>query len=155
MPHSTKDQDQSTSPVELRQEDFHQMLRETTRQAVHQVLEQTMREELSTFLQAQPYQRDDQRRGQRNGYYQRDLVTRAGRIEDLRVPRDRAGQFQSRVFERFDRYEPEVRAAILEMFVAGVSTRKVERVTRPLLDAAPSASTVSRIAQGLESDWQT
>jgi putative transposase len=113
-----------------------------------------MREELSMFLQAQPYQRDEQRRGQRNGYYQRDLVTQAGRLEDLRVPRDRAGQFQSRVFERFDRYEPEVRTAILEMFIAGVSTRKVERVTQPLLEVAPSASTVSRIAQSLDAEWQ-
>jgi putative transposase len=155
MPQSRTDQDQSSSITDPGQVDFHQALRETTRQAVRQVLEATMREELTMFLQAQPYQRADERRGQRNGYYQRDLVTQAGRLADLRVPRDRAGQFQSQVFERFDRYEPQVRAAILEMFVAGVSTRKVERITQPLLDAAPSASTVSRIAQGLETDWQT
>jgi transposase-like protein len=154
MPRSTKDHDQSTSPAESRQVDFHQALREATRQAVRQVLEATMRAEVTMFLQAQPYQRDEHRRGQRNGYYQRDLVTRAGRLDDLRVPRDRAGQFQSQVCERFERYEPEVRAAVLELFVAGVSTRKVERVTQPLLDATPSARTVSRIAQGLEAEWQ-
>lgn len=154
MPGSTQDYDQSTSPADARQADFHAALWSTTRAAVRQVLEETMREELTMFLQAQPYQRGDQRRGQRNGYYRRDLVTRAGRVEDLRVPRDRAGEFQSQVFERFDRYEPEVRAAILEMFVAGISTRKVAQVTQPLLEATPSASTVSRIAQGLEAAWQ-
>lgn len=67
MPQSVKDQDQSTSITDPRQVDFHQTLREATRQAVRQVLEATMREEFTMFLQAQPYQRDDHRRGQRNG----------------------------------------------------------------------------------------
>ncbi len=62
-------------------------------------------------------------RGYRNGYYQRDLVTPSGRLEDLTVPRDREGQFHTQVFDRYSRYEPQIAAGLTEMFVAGASTR--------------------------------
>ena len=58
------------------------------------------------------------RRGYRNGSYTRDLVTPTGRIDELKVPRDREGQFHSQVFERYHRYEPEVAEALTQMDVA-------------------------------------
>ncbi len=128
MPRSHNHDTHSAPRTQLRQAEVYAAMHDQIRQAVRQVIEATMREELTAFVQAQPYERSDRRAGQRNGYYQRDLITRQGTLSDLRVPRDRAGQFETNVFERFARYEPEVRQAIAEMFVVGVSTRKVERL---------------------------
>lgn len=134
------------------QEEFRAALRLEAQAAVRVIIEQAMREELTQLVQAEPYQRSQQRGGHRNGYYERDLVTAFGTLKDLRVPRDRAGEYQTQVFDRFERYEPEVREAITAMFVAGVSQGRVAEVTRPLLDAAPSATTVSRIAKDLQAE---
>ena len=65
------------------------------------------------------------RLGYRAGYYNRMLVTRVGHIE-LRVPQDRQGCFRTEVFERYQRSEKALVAAMLEMYVQGVSTRKVK-----------------------------
>jgi len=94
------------------------------------------------------------RRGYRNGAYTRDLVTPTGRIEDLNVPRDRAGAFHTQVFERYSRYEPEVAEALTDMFVSGTSTQNVGKVAEKLLGVAPSASTVSRLNQTLTEQYE-
>ena len=132
------------------QAEFRTALHKEARLAVRVMIESVMREELTQFLQAAPYERKKGRAGYRNGSYGRDLVTSTGILMDLQVPRDRAGQFQTQVFEHFQRYEPEVSAAITAMFVAGVSQARVAEVTQPLLGAAPSASSVSRIAHDLQ-----
>lgn len=94
------------------------------------------------------------RKGYRNGSYSRDLVTKTGRIEDLSVPRDREGVFHSQVFERYNRYEPEVAEALTEMFVSGTSTHKVGKVAETLMGVAPSASAVSRLNQTLTQQFE-
>ena len=71
-------------------------------------------------------------------------MTPTGRIEDLKVPRDREGEFHSQVFERYNRYEPQVAEALTQMFVSGTSTQKVGEVAATLMGVAPSASAVSR-----------
>jgi transposase-like protein len=81
-------------------------------------------------------------------------VTKSGRIEDLSVPRDREGQFQTQVFERYGRYEPEVAEALTEMFVSGTSTHKVGKVAETLMGVAPSASAVSRLNQTLTEQFE-
>ena len=78
-------------------EDF---LRELVQRTVQQVLEA----EMSSFLGAESYQRNDVRRGWRNGYKPRTLKTRVGELE-LMVPKDRDGQFQTELFERYQRSE--------------------------------------------------
>lgn len=83
------------------------------------------------------YARSSRRTGYRNGSYARDLVTASGVLAKIWVPRDRVGQYQSQVFERFQRYEPEVSQAIAAMFFAGVSQGPVAEVTQPLLGAPP------------------
>jgi len=77
-----------------------------------------------------------------------------GRIEDLQVPRDRAGAFHTQVFERYARYEPEVAEALTDMFVSGTSTQKVGKVAEKLLGVAPSASAVSRLNQTLTEQYE-
>jgi transposase-like protein len=70
--------------------------------------------------------------GYRSGYYTRSLITRVGKIE-LRVPQDRAGRFSTELFERYQRSEKALVAALAEMYVQGVSTRKVKQVTEELV----------------------
>jgi transposase-like protein len=81
-------------------------------------------------------------------------VTPTGRVEDLKVPRDRAGAFHTQVFERYSRYAPEVAEALTDMFVSGTSTQKVGNVAEKLLGVAPSASAVSRLNQALTEQYE-
>jgi putative transposase len=88
-------------------------------------------------------------KGYRNGTYTRDLATSTGRLEEIKVPRDRAGQFHTQAFERYSRCEPHIADGLMQMFVAGVSMHKVGEVAETLTGVAPSASTISRLNQTL------
>jgi transposase-like protein len=128
-------------------------LRELLRHTIQQVLE----EELTSFLNAEPYRRTDARRGYRNGYKPRVLKTRVGRLE-LQVPKDREGRFQTELFEKYQRNEKALVLAIAEMYVQGVSTRKVKKITEELCGLEISKSQVSALAKGLDAEvgrWRT
>ncbi len=131
------------------QQAFQQHLRALAQSAVRTVIELVMREELDAFIGAAWGACSPQRKGYRNGTYTRDLVTSTGRLEEIKVPRDREGQFHTQVFDRYRRYEPQVAQGLTEMFVAGVSTHKVGEVAQTLMGVAPSASTMSRLNQTL------
>src|SRR5947209_11564884 len=105
---------ESSSPVLPEQEEFRQHLRRLAVSAVQVLIEQIMREELELCIGASWGESTPLRRGYRNGSYTRDLVTSTGRIEDLKVPRDREGEFHSQVFERYSRYEPQVAEALTQ-----------------------------------------
>src|SRR5947209_3085066 len=137
------------------QQEFHQHLRALASSAVRTVLELVMREELDAFIGAAWGACSPQRKGYRNGTYTRDLATSTGRLEEIKVPRDREGQFHTQVFERYSRYEPQVAQGLTEMFVAGVSTHKVGEVAQTLMGVAPSASTISRLNQSLSQQFDT
>jgi hypothetical protein len=83
------------------------------------------------------------------GYYGRTLVTRVGKLE-LRVPQDRAGRFSTELFERYQRSERALVAALAEMYVQGVSTRKVKAITEELCGHSFSASSISAMNQRLD-----
>lgn len=136
------------------EQEFRQRLRALAVSAVRVLIEQVMREELDECVGAAWGECTPDRKGYRNGYYQRDLVTSTGRIEDLNVPRDREGVFQTHVFERYNRYEPEVAEALTEMFVSGTSTHKVGKVAEKLTGVAPSASAVSRLNHSLTEQYE-
>lgn len=103
------------------------LMREIVRAAVSEILEVEMTEALG----AERGERSETRLGYRAGYYQRSLVTRVGKLE-LRVPRDREGRFSTQLFERYSRSEKALVGALAEMYVQGVSTRKVEAITEEL-----------------------
>ncbi len=143
-----------SSPVLPEQQVFHQYLRALAQSAVRVVIETVMREELDAFIGAAWGECSPKRKGYRNGTYTRDLVTSTGRLEELKVPRDREGQFHTQAFERYRRYEPQIAEGLTQMFVAGVSTHKVGEVAETLLGVAPSASTISRLNQTLTHQFE-
>jgi len=153
-----KYRNQSTTPTSpepmLSQNEFYEALYQMIRGAVRTVLEEVMEQELGEFIQAGAYERSPQRLGQRNGYYSRDLNTSVGKLQDLKVPRDRASQFQTQLFERYSRNDPKVTAGIAQMFFKGVSQQKVAAVMEPLMGLSPSASSVSRVAHDLDSECE-
>src|SRR5947207_11174614 len=137
------------------EQEFRQRMRSLAVSAMRVLIEAVMREELEKCVGAEWGECTPSRKGYRNGYYTRDLLTSTGRIEDLSVPRDREGQFHTQVFERYKRYEPEVVEALTEMFVSGTSTHKVGKVAEKLMGVAPSASAVSRLNQTLTEQFET
>lgn len=120
-------------------------LKALLREAMQEVLEGEMTE----LIGAASGERSPERSGYRAGYYSRSLVTRIGKLE-LRVPRDRDGRFSTELFERYQRSEKALVSALAEMYVQGVSTRKVKAVTEELCGHAFSASTISQINKGLD-----
>jgi transposase-like protein len=123
------------------------LLRELVQQIVQQVLEAEMDEAVG----AEKGERTPSRLGYRSGYYSRTLTTRVGKLE-LRVPQDRQGRFRTEVFERYQRSEKALVGALAEMYVQGVSTRKVKAITEELCGHEFSASSISRINQSLDEE---
>jgi transposase-like protein len=119
------------------------------RTAVKAVLEQILEEEMSEHVGARYRERTASRTGERNGSYERDLITPVGKIEQLRVPRDRDGTFTTAVFDEYHRATGEVEDAVLEMWLQGISQRKIEEVTAKLGAVRIGKDAVSRIAQRL------
>jgi transposase-like protein len=113
------------------QQAFEQLVRERLRYAVRVALISVLEEEVTAVIEAQPYERTQERRDQRNGHYTRQLETPVGQIADLPVPRTRGGS-QTQLFERYHRRQDELDSAIGEMFVKGVSTTQVGQVIENL-----------------------
>jgi len=121
------------------------------RQSLQWLLEAAMQTELTARLGYEPYQRDPGlHTNYRNGSYTRTLDTQFGCIAQLRVPRARQGQPAYSVLRRYSRRAPWVENLVREMFLSGVSTRRVGQVVRSLLSASVSAQAVSRIAACLD-----
>ncbi len=143
-----QDSAKKTSWKELmdEQEDF-------LRPLIREVLQEVLEAEMDEALGAEKGERTPGRRGYRSGYYGRTLVTRVGKLE-LRVPQDRQGHFRTEVFERYQRSEKALVAAMTEMYVQGVSTRKVKAVTEELCGHEVSASTISRLNGKLDEELE-
>ncbi len=120
------------------------------REGVKTVLEEVLEEEMTEHLKAGYRELTPTRKGERNGHYRRNLLTPAGKIERLEVPRDREGEFVTEVFERYKRVTGDVEEAILEMYLSGISTRKIAGITDALSRARIGKDVVSRIASRLE-----
>lgn len=120
---------------------------------VQEVVQQVLELEMEETLQAGKGERTSERQGYRSGYYGRTLITRVGKLE-LRVPQDRQGRFRTEVFERYQRSEKALVGALAEMYVQGVSTRKVKAITEELCGHEFSASTISRVNQTLDEELE-
>jgi putative transposase len=123
------------------------------RPLVQEVLQQILEAEMDETVGAGKSERTATRVGYRSGYYGRTLVTRVGKLE-LRVPQDRQGRFRTEIFERYQRSEKALVSALSEMYVQGVSTRKVKAITEELCGHEFSASTISRMNQSLDKELE-
>lgn len=115
------------------------------------VLQEVLEAEMDEALGAGKSERSAERKGYRSGYYNRQLVTRVGKLE-LRIPQDRQGRFSTEIFERYQRSEKAFVTVLAEMYIQGVSTRKVRAVTEELCGHAFSASTVSALNVRLDEE---
>lgn len=119
------------------------------REVIRAVLQEVLEAEMDEALGASKGERTPGRLGYRSGYYGRTLITRIGKLE-LRVPQDRQGRFSTELFERYQRSERALVATLAEMYVQGVSTRKVKAITEELCGHAFSASSISAINKKLD-----
>jgi putative transposase len=119
------------------------------RHLVREVMQEILEAEMTDALGAESGERTEARLGYRAGHYPRTLITRVGKLE-LRVPRDRDGRFSTALFERYQRSEKALVSALAEMYVQGVSTRKVKAITEELCGHSFSASAISQINKGLD-----
>jgi putative transposase len=124
---------------------------EFLRRIVERALQQLLEAEITEHVGAAPYERSQNRKGYRNGYKPRKLKTRVGSLE-LLVPQDREGTFSTQLFARYQRNEKALVLALMEMYVEGVSTRKVKEVTEELCGTSFSRSLVSELAGKLDSE---
>jgi transposase-like protein len=123
--------------------------RDALREIVRDLLQEMLEGEMTEALGASKSERCDGRVGYRSGHYNRTLITRVGKLE-LRVPQDRDGRFSTELFERYQRSEQALVATLAEMYVQGVSTRKVKAITEELCGHSFSASTISAINKRLD-----
>ncbi len=118
---------------------------------VERVVQGVLEAEMTAHLHAESYERSAERRGYRNGYKPRQLNTRVGALT-LQVPQDREGAFSTQLFARYQRSEKALVLALMEMYIEGVSTRKVREVTEVLCGTGFSKSLVSELAGQLDED---
>lgn len=123
--------------------------RDFLKDLLHEVIQEVLEAEMNDALGAHKGERTGDRLGYRSGYYPRTLITRVGKLE-LRVPQDRQGRFSTEVFERYQRSEKALVSALAEMYVQGVSTRKVKAITEELCGHSFSASAVSGVVKQLD-----
>ena len=98
-------------------EELDKKISEVVRSTVKEFMESLMKREILAFLRL--------KEGQRNGYYERDIGTRYGKINNLRVPRDRNNEFQTALFERYQR-NVGIEDIVVSMYSKGISTRKMD-----------------------------
>jgi putative transposase len=123
--------------------------RDLLRPLVQTVLRELLEAEMTEAVGAEKSERTPARLGYRSGYYERSFLTRVGKLE-LRVPQDRQGRFSTELFERYQRSEKALVAALAEMYVQGVSTRKVKAITEELCGHSFSAAAISAINAKLD-----
>jgi transposase-like protein len=111
---------------------------------VEETLNKMLDAEADQLCNAQRYQRTEARTDTRAGYYQRSLHTKAGEVQ-LKVPKLRQQKFETAIIERYQRRESSVEEAMIEMYLAGVSVRRVEDITQALWGTRVSPGTVSKL----------
>ena len=138
--------DTGRSIVTVNETEVHDHLAELVRGSVEQTLNQLLDVEADELCGAKRYEHTPDRVDTRAGHYARSLHTKAG-VVDLRVPRLRSLPFETQIIERYRRRESSVEEALVEMYLAGVSVRRVEDITEALWGTKVSPSTVSELNQ--------
>ena len=119
-------------------------LKELVRRTVEDTLNALLEEEADDLVKADRYERTAEREAYRAGHYERGLTTTSGRVT-LKMPKLKGTRFATAVIERYKRRETSVEEAMIEMYLAGASTRRIEDVSEILWGASVSAATVSNL----------
>lgn len=132
--------------IQLNQAEIKSQLSDMVKNTVEETLNAMLDAEADQITQAHKYERTDTRQDTRAGHYSRKLLTKAGEVT-LKVPKLRKLPFETAIIERYKRREESVEEALIEMYLAGVSVRRVEDITEALWDAKVSPGTISNLNQ--------
>ena len=130
--------------IQLNEEIIKGQIKELVRGSVEETLNELLEAEAEKLTQAARYERSEARQGYRSGHYDRNLTTTSGEVT-LHVPRLKGISFETAIIERYRRRESSVEEALIEMYLAGVSVRRVEDITEALWGSKVSASTISEL----------
>jgi len=130
--------------VQLNEEVIKGELKELVRNSVEETLNGLLEQEAEQLTNAARYERSEERQGYRSGHYNRNLTTTSGDVT-LKVPKLKGVSFETAIIERYRRRESSVEEALIEMYLAGVSVRRVEDITEALWGTKVSPSTISEL----------
>lgn len=130
--------------IEINEEKVKDHLGKFVRETVEETLNSMLDAEADELCKAQKYERNEQRKGIRAGHYNRKLLTRAGEV-NLKMPKLKKVAFETAIIERYKRREISVEEALVEMYLAGVSVRRVEDITEALWGTKVSPGTISNL----------
>ena len=147
-------QQNGTATQEIMELLMHTGISENLAQCIQMLVNEAMKMERTSYLNASPYQRTPDRFDQANGFKPKTLTTRVGEL-DLSVPQTRNGGFYPSVIQKGLRSERALLATIAEMYIQGVSTRKVTKILHELCDCQISSAQVSRVVQSLDDTLET
>ena len=130
--------------VQLNEEVIKGQFKELVRGSVEETLNELLEAEAEKLTQAAQYERNEQRHSYRSGYYSRNLTTASGDVT-LKVPKRKGISFETAIIERYRRRESSVEEALIEMYLSGISVRRVEDITEALWGSKVSPSTISEL----------
>jgi len=130
--------------VQLNEEIIKSELKELVRNSVEETLNGLLEQEAKELTNAAKYERTETRQGYRAGHYDRNLTTTSGGVT-LKVPKLKGVSFETAIIERYRRRESSVEEALIEMYLAGVSVRRVEDITEALWGTKVSPATISEL----------
>lgn len=128
--------------IQINEAEVEDLLGRKVRESVEETLNGLLDAEADELCGAGKYERTDARKDTRAGHYERKLHTKAGEV-NLKVPKLRSLPFETQIIKRYQRKESSVEEALMEMYLAGVSVRRVEDITEALWGTRVSPSTVS------------
>ena len=130
--------------IQLNEEIIKSELKELVRSSVEETLNGLLEQEAEQLVNAAKYERSEERQGYRSGHYSRNLTTTSGDVE-LKMPKLKGVSFETAIIERYRRRESSVEEALIEMYLAGVSVRRVEDITEALWGSKVSPGTISEL----------
>ena len=134
----------SDNIIQLNEDLIKHDLRDLVRSSVEETLNALLDHEAEELVNAEKYERSGNRKGYRSGHYNRSFQTTAGDVT-LKVPKLKGVQFETAIMERYRRRECSVEEALIEMYLAGVSVRRVEDITEALWGTKVSPGTISNL----------
>lgn len=134
----------SNKIIQLNEGVIKEELKDLVRKSVEETLNELLDKEAEALTNAGKYERTADRRGYRSGHYQRNLTTTSGDV-NLKIPKLKGVAFETAIIERYQRRESSVEEALIEMYLAGVSVRRVEDITEALWGSRVSPATISEL----------